>query len=114
MHASRIALPLALLSLGLAACGGDDKKTTSSTSSSATTSTVAPGAKYPAEVEKNFLDACNKSSKGKTDACKCALAKLEETVSFDEFKQADSDIRAGKEADSKISAKINSAIKSCA
>jgi hypothetical protein len=97
VHAIRLALPLVVLSLGLAACGGDDDKSSD----------------YPSGVERNFLNACNKSSKGKEDACKCALDKLEDTVSYEDFKKADAAIRSGKSADPRTTEKLQAAIKAC-
>ena len=123
MPASRhlAALPLAVLTLGLAACGSDEETTSipASTDQSATTATAAAttttsDTPYPAAVEKNFLDACKSSSNGNADACRCALAKIEETVSYEDFKAADVAIRGGGAASDETGAKINAAIQGCA
>ena len=101
MRATRIALPLAVLSLGLAACGGDDNSS-------------SDNGKYPSQVEDNFLKACNATSHDKTEACKCALTKLEETLPYDDFKKADEAIRKGGSADPATQKTITAAIKACA
>jgi hypothetical protein len=98
VRAARLVLPLVALSFGVGACGGDggDERT-----------------RYPSAVEQNFTKACNASSKGKEDACKCALAKLEDTVPYAEFKKADDVIRGGGTADPATTDKLNAAIKAC-
>jgi hypothetical protein len=101
MRSTWLALPLAALSLGLAACGGDDNDSKA-------------GSKYPDDVRENFMKACEASSNGKTAACDCALKKLEETVSYDDFKKADEAIREGGEASGSTADRIQDAIKSCA
>jgi hypothetical protein len=100
MNPSLMALPLSVLSLGLAACGGGDSGDGSANG-------------YPGEVEKTFLDACKSTSKGNESACRCTLTKLEATVPYDDFKKADAAVRAGKAADPETSGKLTSAIKAC-
>jgi hypothetical protein len=99
MRTTWLALPLAALTLGLAACGDDEDS--------------KAGGGYPTEVKENFMRACKLSSSGKEDACKCALDKLEETVSYEDFKKADADIRAGGKASGDTADKIQEAITSC-
>jgi hypothetical protein len=101
MRTTWLAVPFAVAALGLGACGGDDNSSKT-------------GGKYPSEVEDNFMTACKASSGGKEDACKCALRKLEETLSYDDFKKADADIRKGGKASGDTAEKITNAIKSCA
>jgi hypothetical protein len=101
MRTTWLAVPFAVLTLGLAACGGVDNDSKA-------------GNKYPSEVEDNFMSACKTSSNGKEDACKCALKKLEETVSYDDFKKADEAIREGGKASGDTSKRIADAISSCA
>lgn len=129
MHAARRALPLALLTLLLAACGGGGGEqgagtatpsgtaatTTGGTATAETTATspAAEAAAYPADVRQNFLDACNRSSDGKRSACRCALAKLEATVSYEDFKQADAAIRGGGTAAPGTAKRIQDAISGC-
>ena len=50
---------------------------------------------YPAHAERAFLANCDRTSGGKTDVCKCALDKIEEKLSYDEFKKEDTAIAAG-------------------
>jgi hypothetical protein len=101
MRSTWLALPLAARTLGLAACGGDENDSKA-------------GNKYPSDVEDNFMKACKTSSGGKEDACKCALKKLEETVSYDDFKKADEAIREGGKASGDTAERIQDAITSCA
>jgi hypothetical protein len=65
---------------GLAGCGGDDG-----------------GSGYPAEAKRNFTTACERSSGGDVQSCRCALEKIEERLSYEEFKQEDAAIRRGSE-----------------
>lgn len=131
MHAARLALPLALVTALLAACGGGGDEqgattaapgttaaaTTPEPATASTTSTEAgapaEAGAYPADVRQNFLDACNRSSDGKRSACRCALRKLEETVSYEDFKQADAAIRGGGAAAPGTAKKIQDAISGC-
>ena len=82
------AIAAALLGTG---CGGGDKND------------------YPAKSERAFLKSCEKSSKGKTSFCKCALEKVEEKLSFEEFKKEDTAIQAGRPP----SRKLTDAISDC-
>ena len=97
MHATRLALPLLVLSLGLAACGGggDDEPS------------------YPADVKERFLAACSKSSKGKDEICRCTFSKIEDTVPFAEFNKADKALSGGGRADPATAEKLNAALKAC-
>ena len=101
MRTTLLAVPFAAIALTLGACGGSDNSS-------------SKGSKYPSLVEDNFLNACKLSSNGKEDACKCALKKLEDTLSYDDFKKADADIRAGGKASGDTAKKISDAISSCA
>jgi hypothetical protein len=65
-------------------CGGDKKKE-----------------KYPANVQRNFVNSCV-SSGGNTKACKCALSKIEEKLSFDAYKKEETAIQAGRTPSRKI------------
>ena len=100
MTAAWIALPLAALALTLSACGGDN-------SSNA-------GGGYPKSAEDNFLAACKTASGGKEAVCKCALAKLEDTLSYADFKRADAAVRGGGKATGDTAKKLEDAISGCA
>ena len=108
-----LAVLLALVSAGLlVACGGDGETTTTETvtaspSDETTTDTpseTTPDASettteepdgYPQRVRDNFMASCEGTSGGNTAACECALEKIEETVSLEEFVKIDADVRAG-------------------
>jgi outer membrane PBP1 activator LpoA protein len=100
MRASRTAVALAAVALALvlAACGKD---------------AGGPVSKYPKAAEQQFLKECKRTS-GRADACSCALEKLEQTVSYAEFKKADAAIRAGGKASGDTAKKISEATTSCA
>jgi hypothetical protein len=76
-------------------------------------STRYPSQRYPTEVRKNFLQACNASSSGRRSACKCALLELEGRVAYATFKQADAAIRKGSRAAPATENEINRAIRVC-
>ncbi len=61
-----------LITLG--GCGGDSKH------------------EYPADVKNNFLTACE--VQGSSSACECALTKLQEKMSADEFNRAEVEMTA--------------------
>jgi hypothetical protein len=97
----------ALLVLGvgvaLAGCGSSD-------------SGGGGGDKYPDSARKAFLDACTKSAGGGSsadDRCNCVIDKLEENVSFDDFKKADEALRQGKSVDSGTQDEIEKATSDC-
>ena len=100
MRTTWLAVPFAVAALGLGACGGSDNSSKT-------------GQKYPSNVEDTFLNACKVSSNGKEEACKCALRKLEDTLSYDDFKTADAAIRKGEKASSDTQKKITGAITTC-
>lgn len=62
---------------------------------------------YPASAEHNFLTACQRS--GPKDFCQCSLDKIEENMSYDDFKKEDTAIRAG----NKPSRKLTDAVSEC-
>jgi hypothetical protein len=80
---------IAAVALGLSACGG--------------------GNDYPKEVEDNFLSSC-KSGGGSEKQCECALDKIQDEFTYEEFKQEEKDITSGKEP----SKKLTDATKECA
>ncbi|WRS29592.1 hypothetical protein U6G28_08685 [Actinomycetaceae bacterium MB13-C1-2] len=42
---------------------------------------------WPKEIETNFLDACDGSSEGESEYCKCSLEQLQKKYTADEFAQ---------------------------
>ncbi len=64
----------ALAVIALGGCGGDSKH------------------EYPADVQNNFLTACE--VQGSSSACECALNKLQEKMSADEFNRAEVEMTA--------------------
>jgi hypothetical protein len=50
---------------------------------------------YPASVEQNFLDGCERGSNGQTGACECSLHKLEQHYKLNEFVALDQQVRNG-------------------
>ncbi|MFZ1383084.1 MAG: hypothetical protein WAS54_09930 [Scrofimicrobium sp.] len=42
---------------------------------------------WPEEVETNFMEACDGSSEGESEYCRCSLEHLEEKYTADEFAQ---------------------------
>jgi hypothetical protein len=52
---------------------------------------------YPAQVEKNFVRECVKQPGATESYCRCTLAKLEKTMSFDEFKKAETAAMRGED-----------------
>jgi hypothetical protein len=66
-------------------------------------------ADYPEKNERAFLDNCERTSEGNTKFCKCALDKIEENFSFDEFKKEEAAIAAGNPP----SRKVTDAISDC-
>lgn len=78
---------------GLAGCGGGDDSHA-----------------YPAQAERNFTTACQRSSGGDTKGCRCALDKIEQKLSYKQFKREDAAINAGR----KPSRAVTDAIADCA
>ncbi|MEA2347390.1 MAG: hypothetical protein QOG62_1177 [Thermoleophilaceae bacterium] len=95
------AVLLALLALGLTACGGSSTETTTASSTPATTPATPPAdtagtdtaatdtgepGKYPAAARESFLSACTASAA--QEQCQCALSYLEKNVPIDELVKA--------------------------
>jgi len=65
----------ALLALG--ACGGDDG--------------------YPQEVVDNFIESCTAQVGASQSYCRCAIDRLQESMSFEDFQAAEAQITSGSE-----------------
>ncbi|KGF72062.1 hypothetical protein DO97_13215 [Neosynechococcus sphagnicola sy1] len=50
---------------------------------------------YPQQVVTNFMDACVKSSNGKTEACTCAIDKIQAEYTLKEFAKIDKELSEG-------------------
>jgi hypothetical protein len=68
--------------IALGACGGHDD--------------------YPASVQRNFLDSCQ-SHGGTGDGCNCALDKLQDKLSYEDFKKEETAMLMGNPPSRKVS-----------
>jgi hypothetical protein len=93
-------IALLLASIALAGCGGDS-------SSSGTTG------KYPKQVEQNFLRSCTAQPKANKAYCQCALSKIEDKLSYEDFKKADQAISGLNGAPAKAKRAFQSAVAGC-
>jgi hypothetical protein len=74
------------------------------------------GGKYPKEAVNNFTKTCVASGGGTNDVkdrCNCVIEKLQDRVSFDDFKKADEAIRANKQPEKKTIDAIDKAVSDC-
>lgn len=108
---------LCTFALGLAACGGDDDDRGSSANTGSTGTTAsesAPENKYPEAVRKTFLDSCDAQPNASRSVCQCALDRVEKTVSYEDFKEADAAIREDAAAKPPAYDKLVKAARECA
>jgi hypothetical protein len=97
---------LALLAAGLVAlvgCGGDDEPERPQAAAPATTQAApppaapgeepgragGPGARYPQDARRAFLQACEAEPGATRAACACALERIESRYSFEAFRRID-------------------------
>jgi hypothetical protein len=73
----RLGLVAAVLVLMLGACGGDDG--------------------YPQEVIDNFMESCTAQSGATQSYCECTIDELQNTMSFEDFQDAEATITSGDE-----------------
>ncbi len=87
----------AAAALALPGCGDGGGPGKAKTSSTPLTTTAAAGApaKYPANVETNFMTNCERTSKGNTKGCRCILDELERTFTLAEFTKEDKSVGQG-------------------
>lgn len=124
-----LAFFVAGMALAVAGCSSDSGSSTAPTSGVETTAavsdttaaapdtTAAPadttdssgGDQYPDEVRTNFLDSCNQSSGGNTEACTCALESIEAKFSLEEFVALEQSMNNGTD----VPAEITAAIQGC-
>jgi len=81
--------------LALTACG-DSATKKSSLARTTTTTAVKAGAKYPAAIEHNFMSNCERTSHGRTKACRCILDELESRMNLAEFTAEDTAVALGR------------------
>lgn len=88
----RTVLTVTVLALGAPGCGGDSNNG------------VASAGGWPEEVRANFLRSCVASAEaaglteGARDYCECTLGRLEESLTAEEFAEAESAILRGEES----------------
>ena len=91
----RRAPALAALACALAACGGD-------------------GNGYPQESIDEFVRECDAQANATEAQCRCVIARLEETMPYDEFARADRALAREERVDDASLAKLRRAVQACA
>jgi hypothetical protein len=86
----RVGALVAVAVLALGACGGDDG--------------------YPQEVIDNFMDSCTAQVGASESYCRCAIERLQSSMSFDDFQAAEAKITAGSE---NLPRELQEAVDSC-
>jgi ABC-type phosphate/phosphonate transport system substrate-binding protein len=79
-------------------------------------SSSSNGDKYPQSAIDNFTKQCVASGGGTNDVkdrCNCVIDKLQDRVSFDDFKKADDAIRTNKQPEKKTIDEIDKAVSDC-
>jgi hypothetical protein len=74
------------------------------------------GDKYPKEAVANFTKQCISSGGGTNDVkdrCQCVIDKLQDRVSFDDFKKADDAIRKNQKPEKATIDEIDKAVSDC-
>lgn len=82
---------------GLTGCGGDDGDGDGDRG-------------YPAAAKRNFTTACERSSGGDAEGCRCAFDKIQTRLSYEQFKREDAALRRG----AKPSRIVTDAVAACA
>ena len=102
---------LAAAALLLAACGDDDKSSGGGGDGGGEKSSQA-GNKYPDQIRNNFLTSCDSQPNAPRAVCECALNKIEEKYSLDEFEKIDKAQREGEPLPKDISKIVTDCVKS--
>jgi len=68
---------------------------------------------YPQSAVDNFVGECRKQPGASEAACKCVVARLEETMPYDEFVAADKALRANREPAKRSLDKLQAAANRC-
>ena len=86
----RVAAVAGAVLLALGACGGDDG--------------------YPQGVVDNFMESCTGQVGATQSYCRCAIDRLQESMSLDDFQAAEAQITAGRE---NLPSELQDAVDSC-
>jgi len=86
---------LALVVVGLAACGGDG----------------ADG--YPQESIDAFVQECRAQPNTSERQCRCVVARLQESMPYEEFARADEALKENREPDEASVEKLRAAVTAC-
>jgi hypothetical protein len=86
----RIAAVAGAVLLALGACGGDDG--------------------YPPAVVDNFMESCTAQVGASQSYCRCAIERLQESMSFEDFQAAEAKITDGSE---NLPQELQDAVDSC-
>jgi hypothetical protein len=92
----RSAVALSFTVVGLAACGGGGEDG------------------YPQESVEAFVRECRAQPNTTERQCSCVVERLQETMPYDEFAQADKALKENREPDASSLAKLRAAITACA
>ncbi len=92
----RSAVALSFTVVGLAACGGDG------------------GGGYPQKSVDAFVRECNEQPNTSERQCSCVVARLQETMPYEEFARADKALKENQEPDSASLEKLRAAVTACA
>jgi hypothetical protein len=92
----RSAVALSFTVVGLAACGGGGEDG------------------YPQESVDAFVRECNAQPNTSERQCSCVVARLQETMPYDEFARADKALKENREPDAASLEKLRAAIEACA
>jgi hypothetical protein len=91
----RSVLPLAFAVVGLAACGGGGEEG------------------YPQESIDAFVQECNAQPNTSERQCQCVAKRLQETMPYDEFAQADKALKENREPAAASIEKLRAAVTAC-
>jgi hypothetical protein len=92
----RSALALSFAVVGLAACGGNN----------------AEGG-YPKESIDAFVQECREQPQTSERQCRCVVERLQETMPYDEFAEADAALKENREPDDATLEKLRAAVAAC-
>jgi hypothetical protein len=68
---------------------------------------------YPREAVENFVAECDVQPNATERQCRCVIARLEETMPYDEFARADEALEQEQPVDEKSLAKLRQAVEAC-
>ena len=78
-------------------------------------SSESGGEDYPKEARDNFVTACVKTGGGESarERCTCVIDKLEEKVSYEDFKAADTALKENKQPKEEVSKLLEESATEC-